>query len=143
LIHISSPIEFCHIYCREYYDIPGKLPDIDGSPFTCPLWPLGKKRDVSPNEVMHPINDLTTNWYGEHFGYHPNLEMGMGFNAGFNSFDLSPMEDPLRKHTLVNEVKDIAHRKGATDLIVNKLDRLSLFVQFFTIIVAVSLNNDN
>ena len=111
------------------------------------------KKGCLTNEVMHPINDLPTNWYGEHFGYHPNLER-YGFNAGPIPC-LSTREDPPLKHILVNEVKDIAHRKETTDLIVSKLDRsflqnlsildqdISKFVQFFTIIVAISVKNDN
>jgi hypothetical protein len=83
------------------------------------------------------------------------------------------LEDPLLKHTFVNEVEDTTRSKGnqgrasqenqvgilplrqtrrqfrveilgvITNPIVGKLDRQSLFVQFFTIILAVSHKNDN
>lgn len=52
-----------------------------------------QKRDVSPDEVMHPMNELPANWYEEQFGYHSNPERDL----------------PL-KHILVDETEVIAHR---------------------------------
>jgi hypothetical protein len=84
--------------------------------------------------VIHPINDLPTNWYGERSGY--NLKTDMGHDR-FPFPALSGMEN-LLKPIYVNKVRDKAHCKEAIDLFIGKLDRQSRFVQFFTIIVAMS-----
>src|SRR5512138_1052153 len=76
-----------------------------------------KKGMAHSNEVIHPTSDLPTNLPGERFDHLPTWKQ-VRLHRGFAFLPPFPSKDPLLKHTVVNKVEDIAHRREATNLVV-------------------------